>query len=138
MENIEKRVSVLEEKVKNNSVSIVELKTIASTNSKALSNLDKSLSITIEQIKNIAEDLKTTSINFKEAIMRSNTANSKETEVLKEKYTELERKYEKLDAKVEQETVVKDAQKYRELTKQVIAWVVAAILGIVAIYFGIN
>ena len=100
--------------------------------------MDKSLSITIEQIKNIAEDLKTTSINFKEAIMRSNTANSKETEVLREKYTELERKYEKLDAKVEQETVVKDAQKYRDLTKQVIAWVVAAILGIVAIYFGIN
>lgn len=138
MEDIEKRVSVLEEKVKNNSVSIVELKTISNTNSKALSNLDKSLSITIEQIKNIAEDLKTTSINFKEAIMRSNTANSKETEVLREKYTELERKYEKLDAKVEQETVVKDAQKYRDLTKQVIAWVVAAILGIVAIYFGIN
>ena len=120
MEDIEKRVSVLEEKVKNNSVSIVELKTISNTNSKALSNLDKSLSITIEQI------------------MRSNTANSKETEVLREKYTELERKYEKLDAKVEQETVVKDAQKYRDLTKQVIAWVVAAILGIVAIYFGIN
>lgn len=138
MEDLEKKVSILEEKVKNNSVSIVELKTIVNTNSEALTKLDKSLSITIEQIKNIAEDLKTTSINFKEAVMRSNTANSKETEVLKEKYTELERKYEKLDAKVEQETVVKDAQKYRELTKQVIAWVVAAILGIVAIYFGIN
>lgn len=130
MENIEKRVSVLEEKVKNNSVSIVELKTIASTNSKALSNLDKSLSITIEQIKNIAEDLKTTSINFKEAIMRSNTANSKETEVLKEKYTELERKYEKLDAKVEQETVVKDAEKW----KKMISYVATAILGAVVTF----
>lgn len=130
MENIEKRVSVLEEKVKNNSVSIVELKTIASTNSKALSNLDKSLSITIEQIKNIAEDLKTTSINFKEAIMRSNTANSKETEVLKEKYTELERKYEKLDAKLEQETVVKDAEKW----KKMISYVATAILGAVVTF----
>ena len=130
MEDIEKRVSVLEEKVKNNSVSIVELKTIASTNSKALSNLDKSLSITIEQIKNIAEDLKTTSINFKEAIMRSNTANSKETEVLKEKYTELERKYEKLDAKVEQETVVKDAEKW----KKMISYVATAILGAVVTF----
>ncbi len=130
MEDIEKRVSVLEEKVKNNSVSIVELKTIASTNSKALSNLDKSLSITIEQIKNIAEDLKTTSINFKEAIMRSNTANSKETEVLKEKYTELERKYEKLDAKLEQETVVKDAEKW----KKMISYVATAILGAVVTF----
>lgn len=130
MEDIEKRVSVLEEKVKNNSVSIVELKTVASTNSKALSNLDKSLSITIEQIKNIAEDLKTTSINFKEAIMRSNTANSKETEVLKEKYTELERKYEKLDAKLEQETVVKDAEKW----KKMISYVATAILGAVVTF----
>ena len=130
MEDVEKRVSILEEKVKNNSVSIVELKTIASTNSKALSNLDKSLSITIEQIKNIAEDLKTTSINFKEAIMRSNTANSKETEVLKEKYTELERKYEKLDAKVEQETVVKDAEKW----KKMISYVATAILGAVVTF----
>ena len=130
MEDIEKRVSVLEEKVKNNSVSIVELKTIANTNSKALSNLDKSLSITIEQIKNIAEDLKTTSINFKEAIMRSNTANSKETEVLKEKYTELERKYEKLDAKLEQETVVKDAEKW----KKMISYVATAILGAVVTF----
>lgn len=130
MEDIEKKVSVLEEKVKNNSVSIVELKTISNTNSKALSNLDKSLSITIEQIKNIAEDLKTTSINFKEAIMRSNTANSKETEVLKEKYTELERKYEKLDAKVEQETVVKDAEKW----KKMISYVATAILGAVVTF----
>lgn len=130
MQDMEKRVSILEEKVKNNSVSIVELKTISNTNSKALNNLDKSLSITIEQIKNIAEDLKTTSINFKEAIMRSNTANSKETEVLKEKYTELERKYEKLDAKVEQETVVKDAEKW----KKMISYVATAILGAVVTF----
>ena len=95
-----------------------------------MSNLDKSLSITIEQIKNIAEDLKTTSINFKEAIMRSNTANSKETEVLKEKYTELERKYEKLDAKLEQETVVKDAEKW----KKMISYVATAILGAVVTF----
>lgn len=130
MEDLEKKVSILEEKVKNNSVSIVELKTIVNTNSEALTKLDKSLSITIEQIKNIAEDLKTTSINFKEAVMRSNTANSKETEVLKEKYTELERKYEKLDAKVEQETVVKDAEKW----KKMISYVATAILGAVVTF----
>ena len=97
--------------------------------------IDKTLQVSLEQVKNIAEDLKTTSINFKEAIMRSNNANSKETEVLKEKYTELEKKLEKLDTKVEQETVAKDAKKYRELVKQVAAWVIAAILGIVTLYF---
>lgn len=100
--------------------------------------IDKTLQVSLEQVKNIAEDLKTTSINFKEAIMRSNNANSKETEVLKEKYMELEKKLEKLDTKVEQETIAKDAKKYRELVKQVAAWVVAAILGIVALYFGLK
>lgn len=124
IENLDKRVSKLE----NKQDKLEDL----------INKIDKTLQVSLEQVKNIAEDLKTTSINFKEAIMRSNTANSKETEVLKEKYTELERKYEKLDAKVEQETVIKDAKKYRELVKQVIAWIVAAILGIVALYFGLK
>lgn len=124
IENLDKRVSKLE----NKQDKLEDL----------INKIDKTLQVSLEQVKNIAEDLKTTSINFKEAIMRSNTANSKETEVLKEKCTELERKYEKLDAKVEQETVVKDAKKYRELVKQVIAWIVAAILGIVALYFGLK
>lgn len=124
IENLDKRVTKLE----NKQDKLEEL-----TN-----KIDKTLQVSLEQVKNIAEDLKTTSINFKEAIMRSNNANSKETEVLKEKYMELEKKLEKLDTKVEQETIAKDAKKYRELVKQVAAWVVAAILGIVALYFGLK
>ena len=70
--------------------------------------------------------------------MRSNTANSKETEMLKEKYNELERKYEKLDSKLEQETVGKDAEQFRTSKKQIISWLIATVLGIVALYFGLN
>ena len=107
-------------------------------NEEALNNIDKSLSVTVEQIKNIAEDLKTTSVNFKEAIMRSNTANSKETELLKEKYAELEKKYEKLDSKLEQETVLKDANNWRTSKKQVIAWVTAGVLALLVGALGIS
>ena len=138
MSNLEIEVSLIKEKTESNSKEIEILKNKQEKNEEVLNSLDKSLSITIEQIKNIAEDLKTTSVNFKEAIMRSNTANSKETEILKEKYAELEKKYEKLDTKLEQETIIKDAESWRTSKKQVIAWVIATVLGIVAIFFGLK
>ena len=132
------KVAHLEERSKSNTKRLNELEARVEQNEVVLNNVDKSLSVTVEQIKNIAEDLKTTSVNFKEAIMRSNTANSKETEILKEKYAELEKKYEKLDTKLEQETIIKDAESWRTSKKQVIAWVIATILGIVAIFFGLK
>ncbi len=140
MENTEliEKVAHLEERSKSNTKRLNELEARVEQNEVVLNNVDKSLSVTVEQIKNIAEDLKTTSVNFKEAIMRSNTANSKETEILKEKYAELEKKYEKLDTKLEQETIIKDAESWRTSKKQVIAWVIATILGIVAIFFGLK
>ena len=119
-----KRLDVLEERhVKNEGV---------------LNNLDKSLSVTIEQIKNIAEDLKTTSENFKEAVMRSNNANAKETEFLKEKYNELDKKIEKVNEKIEKETVIKDAENWRDSKKQILSWVLKAILLVVAGVLGIS
>jgi len=140
MENTEliEKVAHLEERSKSNTKRLNELEARVEQNEVVLNNVDKSLSVTVEQIKNIAEDLKTTSVNFKEAIMRSNTANSKETEILKEKYAELEKKYEKLDTKLEQETIIKDAESWRTSKKQVIAWVIATILGVVAIFFGLK
>ena len=140
MQEIEvlERLVAVEERSKSNTKRLNEVEGRLDENEKILNNVDKSLSVTVEQIKNIAEDLKTTSINFKEAIMRSNTANSKETELLKEKYNELEKKYEKLDPKIEHETVEKDAENWRNSKKQILAWIIASILGIVALYFGLN
>lgn len=103
-----------------------------------LNNLDKSLSVTIEQIKNIAEDLKTTSINFKEAVTRSNNANAKETELLKEKYNELDRKIEKVSTRLEHETIGKDAEAYRESKKQIIHWIITVVLGMISMGLGIS
>ena len=71
-------------------------------------------------------------------MMRSNAANTKETEVLKEKYNDLEKKYEKLDTKLEQETVGKDAKAYRDSKSKIASWIISAILGVVAAALGIS
>ena len=138
MDNGLERLAILEEKEKSNTKRIDVLEKKQEKSEEVLNNIDKSLSVTIEQIKNIAEDLKTTSINFKEAVMRSNTANAKETEILKEKYNELEKKYEKLDSKLEQETVLKDANSWRTSKSKIVSWVITAILTIVATALGIS
>ena len=132
------RLVEIEQVSKSNTTRIDKVEQRLNRNEEVLGNIDKSLSITIEQIKNIAEDLKTTSVNFKEAIMRSNTANSKETEILKEKYNELEKKYEKLDSKLEKETVLKDAESWRNSKKQILAWVIAGVLALIAGALGIS
>lgn len=136
--NMLERLIKLEESDKNNTKKITDLEKKQMTIEQIVNNLDKSLTLAVEQIKNIAEDLKATSVNFKEAVTRSNTANSKETEVLKEKYNELERKYEKLDAKLEQETVIKDAQNWRDSRKQILAWVISGVLLLVAGALGVS
>ena len=136
--NMLERLIKLEESDKNNTKKIEDIEKKQTTIEHVVNSLDKSLTLAVEQIKNIAEDLKTTSVNFKEAVMRSNTANSKETEILKEKYNQLERKYEKLDAKLEQETVMKDAQNWRDSRKQILAWIISGVLLLVAGALGIS
>ena len=132
------RLVAVEERSKSNTKRLNEVEGRMDENERILNNVDKSLSVTVEQIKNIAEDLKTTSINFKEAIMRSNTANSKETALLKEKCNDLEKKYEKLDSKLEQETVGKDAENWRNSKSKIISWVITAVLTIIAGALGIS
>ena len=82
----------LEERLKSNSHRLDALEERVTKDEAIVNELDKSLSISMEQIKVIASDLKQTSQNFKEAVMRSNNANAKDTEVLKEKYRELDAK----------------------------------------------
>jgi len=128
----------IDDRSKSNTKRLDSLESRHTKSEEILNNLDKSLSVTIEQIKNIAEDLKTTSMNFKEAVMRSNTANAKETELLKEKYVELDKKIEKVNEKLEKETTVKDAESWRNSKKQVWSWVLNAILAMVACALGIS
>ena len=91
MENnmgIEMKIAHMEEKINQNAQKIEEMDKKLQSNEKRITEIDKSLTVSMQQIENIAESLKQTSINFKEAVMRSNTANAKDTELLKEKYKE--------------------------------------------------
>lgn len=128
----------LEERLKINTQRLDNLEERVSKDEAIVNELDKSLSISMEQIKIIASDLKQTSQNFKEAVMRSNTANAKDTEVLKEKYRELDAKIEKVNEKLEKETTVKDAENWRNSKKQVWSWILNAILLIIAGALGIS
>lgn len=129
--HLEDKVESLERRMDN-----VEKK--AEKNEQVINELDKSLSLSMNQIESIAENLKQTSINFKEAVMRSNAVNSKDTEVLKEKYKELDAKIEKVSEKLEQETVIKDAKSWRTSKERIISWVFTIIFGILATALGIS
>lgn len=138
MENIVERLAKVEENNKSNAQKIITLEKKTDENERIVNNIDKSLSVTMEQIRTIAEDLKQTSINFKEAIVRSNAANSKETEILKEKYNDLEKKYEKLNNKLEQETIIKDANNWRNSKSKIISWVITGVLALIAGALGLS
>lgn len=131
IQNLESKISDIEKRQD-------KLETNLNDNRNLIINLDKSLSITIEQIKNIAEDLKQTSVNFKEAITRSNTAYTKETQTIKEKVVDLEKKYEKLDTKIDKETIGKDAEQYRTSKKQIVSYIINVVLAIITFALGLN
>lgn len=105
---------------------------------KQLFELDKSLGIFIEEMKHISNDLKNVVTNFKEAVSRSSEAQERELGHLKEQVVEQGKKIEKLDAKLEKETVEKDANKWRDVTKYIITSVIGLILGLVAMYLGLK
>lgn len=100
--------------------------------------LDTSLQVFINEMKNISDELKTIVSNFKEAIIRSTNAQEKELISLKEKVMETEKKVEKLDAKIEQETVVANSEKWKKVTSYILTAVIGAIITFVLVKIGIK
>ena len=103
-----------------------------------LHQLDKSLQVFINEMKNISDDLKTVVSNFKEAVVRSTNATQKDLNALKEQYDNLEKKFSALDNKVEQETVVADAEKWKKIVSYVGTAVVGAIVAFILAKIGIK
>lgn len=103
-----------------------------------LHQLDKSLQVFINEMKNISDDLKTVVSNFKEAVIRSTNATQKDLNLLKEQYDNLEKKFSVLDNKVEQETVVADAEKWKKIVSYVCTAVVGAIVAFILAKIGIK
>ena len=132
------RLTKVEDRAKSNTTRLDALEKRHAESEVTLNNLDKSLLVMIEQVKTIAEDLKQTSINFKDAVTRSDNAQAKDTENLKEKCKELDAKIEKVNAKLERETIGRDAENWRSSKKQVWSWVLNALLGAIAVALGIS
>ena len=124
IKRLEKRVSVLEE--------------YREKDKSQLHQLDTSLQVFINEMKNISDELKTIVSNFKEAIIRSTNAQEKELISLKEKVMETEKKVEKLDAKIEQETVVANSEKWKKVTSYILTAVVGAIITFVLVKIGLK
>lgn len=99
--------------------------------------LDKSLSVFISEIKNITEELKTVANNAKEAVTRSATAHDKEISMLKEKVIATEKKVEKLNDKLEQETIGADAEKWKKVTSYIMTGIVGAVLAYILSQIGL-
>lgn len=102
-----------------------------------LHQLDKSLQVFINEMKNISDDLKTVVSNFKEAVIRSTNATQKDINVLKERYDKLEKRLGNLDTKLEQETVVANSEKWKKITSYVITAILGAIIPFILAKIGI-
>lgn len=124
IKRLEKRITVLEE--------------YREKDKSQLHQLDTSLQVFINEIKNISQELQTVVTNFKEAIIRSTNAQEKELLSLKEKVIENEKKLEKLDAKVEQETVVANSDKWKKATSYIVTAILSAIVSLVLIKIGLS
>lgn len=103
-----------------------------------LHQLDKSLEVFINEMKNISNDLKTVVSNFKEAVTRATNATQKDLNILKEQYDNLEKKFTILDDKVEQETVIADAEKWKKIVSYVLTAIVGAIITFILAKIGIS
>lgn len=107
-------------------------------NEDKINKLENSFSQSLIQVEQIAKDLKKTSENFKEAVMRSNIANEKETTIVKEKIKELTERIDKLNDRFEEETIIKDANTWKSIKKQALSWALNIILGIIALILGFS
>ncbi len=103
-----------------------------------LHQLDKSLQVFINEMKNISDDLKTVVSNFKEAVIRSTNATQKDINVLKERYDKLEKRLGNLDTKLEQETVVANSEKWKKIVSYVCTAVIGAVVTFLLAKIGIN
>lgn len=131
IEQIEKRVNKLEEQREKDRTQVHEL--------------DTSLQVFIKEMQNISGELKTIVTNFKEAIIRSNATQEKELMHLKEKVIEIENKTKKtdyvvssIDARLTQETVGANAQKWKDVTKYVITTILGGIIAYLFFKIGLG
>lgn len=128
----------MEKQIKNLEDRVSKLEQYRENDKNQLHKLDTSLQVFINEMKNISEDLKTVVSNFKEAIIRSTNAQEKEIEMLKERNDKLEKRVEVLDTKLEQETVIADAEKWKKVTSYILTALIGTIITFVLAKIGLK
>lgn len=109
-------------------------------------NHDTNLATIILKLENIAENLKTVTSNFKEAIERSNKRQEEEREHIKSRLDILEKKVINLDTKLENEkddlskkvderTIEKDSKFVQDMISKVVWLILSGMLGYFASMF---
>lgn len=124
IKNLEKRISKLEEQRENDK--------------KQVYDLDKSLGIFINEMKNISTELKTLVDNFKETIVKTENAHEKDIESLKKELSKTNEKVDNLSIKLNEETTGADAKKYREIAKYVITAIIGGIITFIFSYLNLK
>lgn len=105
---------------------------------KQVYELDKSLTLFIEEMKHISNDLKSVVTNFKEAILKSSNAQEKELSHLKETVDIQGKEIKELSDKLEHETVEKDAKKWNDMVKYICTAIIGAIITLVLTIIGLK
>lgn len=124
IKSLEKRVKKLEDQRETDKAQVYEL--------------DKSLSVFINEMKNISSELKNLVDNFKETIIKTENAHEKDIEFLKDELSKVNKKVESLDTKIEEETTVADAKKYRELAKYVATAIIGGVISFIFAYLNMK
>lgn len=124
IEQLDKRVSKLESQI--------------DKDKEQIATLDKSLGIFITEMKNISGDLKTVVENFKESLNSTAINHDKAIKKLEDKLDKQEAKILELDNKIDQETVIKDAKKWRDITAYIITTIVGAVITFILMKIGLK
>ena len=124
IDQLDKRVSKLESQI--------------DKDKEQIATLDKSLGIFITEMKNISGDLKTVVENFKESLNSTAINHDKAIKKLEDKLDKQEAKILELDNKIDQETVVKDAKKWRDITAYIITTIVGAVITFILMKIGLK
>lgn len=89
-------------------------------------------------MKNISGDLKTIVENFKESLNSTAISHDKAIKKLEDKLDKQEAKILELDNKIDQETVINDAKKWRDITDYIIITIVGAVITFILIKIGLK
>lgn len=129
---------VILEQIKNLETRISKLETYRESDTKLINEHNTGLATIILKLENITKSLETVTINFKEAINRSNVKGEEERANINKRISTLENNFDKLNTKFESEsktlektindrTVNKNSQNYDKIKATIISVIVTAI-----------